>query len=401
MKRQNRPLMRTITALLLGFAFFIVPFTVTRVGVETSALNSASYYDGRRQAIQAQLDKQEEKTAQIQARLSAKRAALADAEELKAIQEEEIASLKAEIAHLTELIASYGEQIREKQEEIDKTVVSMRQSFSVFRKRLIFMHESSDPNYLDFLLQSDNFTDFLSRTEVMNDFFTYDSNLIQKLQSDYELLQVARDEIELLKKESEETLVTCQERTLELQAKIEVLNETIATYEEAVAQIRAEAADSLAQEEKLQSEYDRQTELYEEALRRGVSVGSLGGSTAKYEGSFPCPIRDAYYVSCHYGNGHYGVDLATYRRSVPIYAVESGTVINAECHYSWGNYVKIDHGNGVNTLYAHMTYSTVNKGDTVSTGQIIGYTGSTGNSSGIHLHFEVYVNGTRVNPEVF
>ena len=94
---------------------------------------------------------------------------------------------------------------------------------------------------------------------------------------------------------------------------------------------------------------------------------------------------------------HNGIDLAA-NRGTPIYAAKTGTVSTAASGYGWGNYVVINHGDGYSTLYAHQDYYIVSEGDTVTQGQVIGYVGSTGNSTGPHLHFTIYYNGSTVNP---
>ena len=107
------------------------------------------------------------------------------------------------------------------------------------------------------------------------------------------------------------------------------------------------------------------------------------------------------HVTCEFGNGHRGIDLA-FPKGTPIRAVASGTVVLARYgHYSYGNYLVIDHGGGVTTLYAHCSALTVATGQTVSAGQVIARVGSTGNSTGSHLHLEVKQNGTLVNPRTF
>ena len=133
-----------------------------------------------------------------------------------------------------------------------------------------------------------------------------------------------------------------------------------------------------------------------EIIRRGTRlksgmIGKLG------TGTFIWPVPDYRSISrwadLRPGPGHHrGVDIAA-PSGTPIYAADSGTVVQTvPMHYSWGNYVKIDHGNGYATLYAHMTRYVVSVGDTVTQGQLIGYVGNTGNSYGSHCHFEMYYN---------
>ncbi len=138
-----------------------------------------------------------------------------------------------------------------------------------------------------------------------------------------------------------------------------------------------------------------------EAQSISNTTGSSGNGVLSSGMSFPLTCNC--YVSQHYGhNGHKGVDIAGANiNGQPVYAAAGGTVISASYHSSWGNNVLIDHGNGVWTRYAHLSSIGVSAGQTVSQGQYIGKVGSTGNSSGPHLHFEVYVNKNRVNPEPY
>lgn len=131
-----------------------------------------------------------------------------------------------------------------------------------------------------------------------------------------------------------------------------------------------------------------------EEVVKGTHLKS--GMVAQYgTGTFIWPVPNYKYVSRWMGNGHKGADIcAAY--GTPIIASDSGVVTTAATHYSYGNYVVINHGNGYSTLYAHMAYfPSVSAGQSVSQGQIIGYVGSTGNSTGNHCHFEMYYNGVR------
>ena len=134
-----------------------------------------------------------------------------------------------------------------------------------------------------------------------------------------------------------------------------------------------------------------------------------GGITGSGNGTFIIPLASYSYISCHFGEPdgwtgapHGGMDFAA-GYGTPIYAAADGVVVKAGYHNSWGNYVKIYHGvvdgNQIYTLYAHCSSLGVSAGQTVTQGQTIAAVGSTGDSTGNHLHFEVYVNNTRVAPE--
>ena len=122
-------------------------------------------------------------------------------------------------------------------------------------------------------------------------------------------------------------------------------------------------------------------------------------------GGWPLQAGAYYYVSSEQGwrnlwgtqDYHLGIDLACYN-GTHILAFNAGTVLKSEYHWSYGNYVLIDHGGGISTLYAHMSQNTVQVGQYVQAGQLVGYCGLTGSTSGYHLHFEVREDGTVVNP---
>ena len=216
-----------------------------------------------------------------------------------------------------------------------------------------------------------------------------------------------QDEINELNK-TKEQLSSDQQSQQEKQS--EIVNEK-AAIESARAEVKsvyntldAKQSRLEAQVKSLNSKISRLDQAmmdYLEAQSSSNTTGSSGNGVLSSGMSFPLTCN--YYVSQHYGhNGHKGVDIAGANiNGQPVYAAAGGTVISASYHSSWGNNVLIDNGNGVWTRYAHLSSIGVSAGQTVSQGQYIGKVGSTGNSSGPHLHFEVYVNKNRVNPEPY
>ena len=205
---------------------------------------------------------------------------------------------------------------------------------------------------------------------------------------DNELVKGLQEEINELNK-TKEQLSSDQQSQQEKQS--EIVNEKAA-----IESARAEVKSLDSQNDAYQAKMDKL-----EAQSISNTTGSSGNGVLSSGMSFPLTCN--YYVSQHYGhNGHKGVDIAGANiNGQPVYAAAGGTVISASYHSSWGNNVLIDHGNGVWTRYAHLSSIGVSAGQTVSQGQYIGKVGSTGNSSGPHLHFEVYVNKNRVNPEPY
>ncbi|MFI3207319.1 MAG: M23 family metallopeptidase, partial [Clostridia bacterium] len=123
------------------------------------------------------------------------------------------------------------------------------------------------------------------------------------------------------------------------------------------------------------------------------------GTNSSFDAAWPVPGFGTNWITSYWGDdrGHKGIDIAAYY-GTPIVAAESGTVVDVRYSSGWGNHVVIYHNGTYTTLYAHMSSYAVSEGDYVSKNQVIGYVGSTGNSTGNHLHFEIYVDGTRVDP---
>ena len=141
----------------------------------------------------------------------------------------------------------------------------------------------------------------------------------------------------------------------------------------------------------LEDKLNRELENYLAELQKKSQTAYVGGT-----GGWPLQAGVSYYVSSEFGwrvlwgvnDYHYGIDLAC-ANGTEIYAYNAGTVLKSEWHYSYGNYVVVDHGGGISTLYAHMSSRVAQAGDYVTAGQLLGYVGMTGSASGYHLHFEV------------
>jgi len=151
-----------------------------------------------------------------------------------------------------------------------------------------------------------------------------------------------------------------------------------------------------------QDQRDILHQLLSEEMR--PSLLALCGGTAVADGALCWPLPGHTYISCHFGEvdafgngGHRGTDIPA-PEGTPILAAHSGTVLVSGWNDSYGNQVLLDNGAGLSTRYAHMTAPAVTAGETVTAGQVIGYVGSTGDSTGNHLHFEVMLNGVRINP---
>lgn len=348
-----------------------------------------------------------DKLKDIQSQIAAAKAKLASAQETKALLDKEVENLVQQIETLDEVINGYNTQIETLDNEIIELQNKIDQNTELFRQCLIFSQENGDTEYIDFLLQSDSISDFLSRTEITNDIFEYQNKLINSLSEDEGLLESKKETVSAAKTLCEGYNAEYKQRKDELQVKLDESVAYIQQISEAQKENQQYEADILASRAKLESQIESMIAQIEKKEAEEKAAAEKDGSFYNpgfiSDAGLQWPLGGRYtltqrYGSYEMGSFHTGIDIATNRTPVPVYAAAAGKVITATSHYSYGNYVMINHGNGIVTLYAHLSTIGVSVGDVVKQGQKIGMTGTTGNSTGIHLHFMVYVNGKHTNP---
>ncbi len=295
-----------------------------------------------------------------------------------------------------------------------------------FKERVEAIYRAGSVSTLEILLKSDSFSDFSLRTEMLANMSRRDKELLDKIEAYIEETREEREEREKQKAmvaELKKSLEVKQKEVDELYAEnaqaIAELQEAQGATQGAIAENESRAEDltaelqALVEEQKRKEEEERKRQEEAAAANRpNSSLGAGGqgdvtyapGGTGGVEGFHPCwPLPGVTYISDEFGGarGHGGMDIAG-PVMTEIVAAESGTVIRAwtqdEWGMGWGYHVYIYHNDTYSTLYAHMNQVAVSTGQYVTQGQVIGYEGSTGDSTGPHLHFEVWENGTRVNP---
>lgn len=324
-------------------------------------------------------------------------------------------------------IAKLDESINETGVQIDKLNAQIANTQEVLAERMRASYMAGETSMLEILLDSSDFESFLTRLELLSAVAKRDNELISAYNSQIDESNKLVEQLNTQKQEqvdkqaaveaerakivdsraqiqSARNSISSQQTKLE--KKVDSYNSILSNLDQSSAQYRAQ----MEKIKKEQAEYD--------AIKQGgmdSGSGSLNTGGGKSEiGNYPvsskgmiAPLQYSnVYVSQHYGhNGHKGVDICTRgtgsTMGKEIRAAADGVVYSAEFHKSWGNNVYINHGNGVYTRYAHCSKMIVSAGDHVKQGQVIAYVGNTGNSFGPHLHFEVWVNGTRTNPEVW
>ncbi len=338
--------------------------------------------------------------------------------------EVEIENKNAEIEQLEIKIEGLEEDIAAKQVEIDET-------FEQFKTRMVALYQAGETSSLAMLLSSSSFADFVTNIRLMQAVSASDEQLVNKLRGQKEEQEAIKTEAEDTKSEVEDALAEVQayeesvilqrEEQKTAQSNLEVAYSKSKSAQEDLEALQAQYEDDLAaakaQDEAVESEiqafYAEQARKAAEAEKARQEAAAQNGETAASipqvdagNLSFRWPLPGYSTITSGYGSRwgsfHTGIDISgggVYGAS--IVAAEAGTVILASTHYSYGNYVIVDHGGGYTTLYAHMSSIGCSVGDYVSKGQTIGYVGSTGNSTGPHLHFEVRINGAHQNPSSY
>ncbi len=295
-----------------------------------------------------------------------------------------------------EQLDSIYDQIGAKETEIKATTARIELQEDAFFKRMASTYMEGDAGYLELLVGAENLVDFLARLDRIAAIRESDRAIIKQLKQDKETLLLAEQALQEAKT-IQQTAITDFEAaiadTKNIYAAKELVLKELANDEE------AEMA-TYYYYKNLEDELDAELQNYLAELQRKAQTVYVGGSMA-----WPLDPNATYYYSSEFGwrtlwgspDNHLGIDIAC-AQNTKILAANSGTVLKSESHYSYGNYVLIDHGGGVATLYAHMTSRAVSAGETVATGQVIGYVGMTGSASGHHLHFEVRENGAVQQP---
>ena len=279
------------------------------------------------------------------------------------------------------------------------------------------MEENGGYNILAIISKSDSFSDMLTAMDDVGEIMESDRQLEDAYIAAREYTESVKADYENTRSELEELKAQLKAEQEELEKDIEEAIQIILDLENDLENRQAEYEAIMAAEDaanatidKLVAELEAQRAAEAAAAAAAAGGGSGGGGSANASGSFLWPVASYVYVSSRFGlrvhpitgekKSHTGIDIAS-NQGTAVYASDGGSVTLAGWNGGYGNCIMIDHGNGYVTLYGHLSSISVSVGQTVSQGATIGAVGSTGNSTGPHLHFEVLKNGTRIDPEQF
>lgn len=320
------------------------------------------------------------------------------------LMNEQIGVMTEDIAQKEEEIAQKEVEITDKETEIEQKQQEIDHSYEIFKVRMRSLYMAGETSSLEMLFSAESFADFLTNMELMKAVSQSDEQLVKRLRSQKGEQEQQRSELIEIKQQQEDIL-----------AQIEKDKEGIILKREEIKAAQSALQVSYEKSKTAQQNYEAMQEQYEKnradvlaeekAVEKELQAwyAAHASSSGSANSQFGWPLPGYTYISSGYGSRwggfHTGMDITgggVYGAN--IVAAESGTVIQATSHYSYGNYVIIDHGGGYSTLYAHASSLLVSVGQRVSKGQTIAKVGSTGNSTGPHLHFEVRVKGAHKNP---
>lgn len=398
--------------------------------------------------------------AELQKKLDGIRSSQGQALNKKNLVEQQLNVLKQQIQVSENLLAQYARQITEKEAELEQAKAKEAEYQAEFEQRVRAMEERGNVSYWSVLFQASDFSDLLDRIDMIGEIMDADDQVLDQLAEARQAVVQAKADLEASRQGQQETLAQQQSQQAQLQAQqaevdrliqeitaqsdvyarqIEQLEDSQDAVAQQIAQAEATYQKQLAAE-KAAAEQAAQKAAAEKAAaekaaaaakaaaekaaqqKQQTSSSSGGGSTSSGSQSSQTtasasgclwPIASSHRVTSPFGwrthpitgrqHLHGGIDIAA-PNGTPILAAKAGVVVISLYGSSYGNYVVLSHPDGTRTLYAHMSQRSVSAGDTVSQGQTVGLVGSTGSSTGNHLHFETWTgssSSSRVNPMQF
>lgn len=381
----------------------------------TSEASSASEAKKEAEAAKEKADEAKEKSEELAEQKE-------QAETEKKSISSQLDTLLSEMTELEGKISAKEEEISLKEEELIQARVDENDQYESMKKRIKYMYENGNAQFVEIIFEAKDLSDFLNKTEYISSISDYDRDMLKKFQ---EIVKSVEEQEAVLQKEQEE-MEGLQDELIAKQGTLEALlankteeidglkQEISANVEkvkqlEAAAKAAAEAARKKAEAEAAAKEAAAREAAAKAAAAQNTSADPAGAGAAVVSGNgtftHPCPGYRR--ISSTFGyrtaplkgasTNHKGVDFAA-ATGTPIYAAAGGTVTSARYSGNAGNMIVINHGNGLQTYYMHCSRIYVSAGTKVTKGQNIGAVGTTGNSTGPHLHFQVMSGGRAVNP---
>ena len=381
---------------------------------QVSAEKSSAQIQQEINEMKEQLKNNRSEVAKLEAQVNANMDKMEDIVANKNTIDQQIFLYHEQVENLNKQITAYSSLIADKQAELDEATARWQALSDKYKERIRAMEEDGKLSYWSVLFKANSFSDFLDRLSMIDEIAAADQRRLEELNNAAKEVESAKTGLEAEKlslesgkKELEDASKKLEESRVEADKLLKQLIATGEEYQRLLDEAEKKESETASQVDKLEYAYDAAKEReYQQWLasqppvQSGSAANTVNGLTwllpVNYT-RFSSPF--GYRIHPVYGDWrfHYGVDLSA-PSGTPIYASRGGKVTYATYDSSSGYYVSINHLDGFTTKYLHMTHYIVSPGQYVAAGQVIGYVGSTGTSTGPHLHFSVYYNGSAVNP---
>ena len=387
MKKAARLLTALLLALTLTAAELTPALAVTQADID-ALKNDAADLTSQRKELESKLDALKDDKSQALAK--------------KQLLDQKVTNTAAQIKNVEAQIADYAALITQTEAELLDAQQREEAQYELFCTRVRAMEERGKVSYWSVLFKAESFTDLLGRMDIVNEIMDADQAVIDQLQALQVEIEEKKASLEASKAESEAAKADLVAKKTELDAQrkeaialVNEINDNENEYKETLDELDKE-------EERIQAmivKKSKELAAQQAAQNGGTSNAALGG--------YIWPVSSHYITSTFGGRAspggigstnHKGIDIGRVGYTTEIHAAKAGTVIVSQYSSSYGNYVVVSHGSGNTTLYAHMSSRKVSVGAYVNQGDVLGVTGSTGHSTGPHLHFEISENGVRINP---
>lgn len=425
---------KRILCALLSVCLISMPAALSATSVGAESIDS----------LQQQLQELEQKNQEYQDVLDKTQSDIDEKEKYNEALVSKIEVLDDKIALTRESISDLNDSIEEKQKDIDQANEDIDGQLDTLCERLRTIYMAGNASDIEIIFGAKDFSDFIDKVSLIQTLSSYDKELIDGINVKLEKISEQKTALEEDKSELEKQEASLEEDQSELNELLEENEETLRNLYTSNNNAKSALENAAAQSEELESQIRAYYKDQQDKISQLSGNNNSGNSGSSDNGSsdngssdggsstpvqpdtpsvtppsgsgFTWPAPGVYLITAPYQEyrgsyNHGGVDIGT-PMGTTIVAADSGTVIavNNSCPHNWGkngscgcgggygNYVFIDHGNGKLTIYGHLTNAIVSTGQTVTKGQTIGYSGSTGNSTGPHLHFECQYNGVKYDP---
>ena len=399
----NRKSLTSLLSLILAAAMLcsVIPTTADAAKSSTAIQSELNALKDENKAIQAEINA-------IQKQYDANASEIQQLVDKKNAIDQEISLLNAQIENLNDQISAYSQLIADAQDDLDIARFTLNGLNEKHKLRIRAMEEEGTVSYWEVIFEANSFTDMLDRINIMQEIAASDQARLEEM------------------RQAAEEVATAQKQMTEGKAELEASNAALVDSQAAMEIKRTESDDILRELAKKQDEFQHmldESEALQDDLMLEIAAKEKELKDAKYEEKLAAlaaaggaPASNATWVTpvsgytltspfgmrlhpvLGYNRMHNGIDMAC-AQGTPIYATRAGTVTTASYQAGGaGYYVSINHLDGFSSIYMHMTHYVVSAGQSVSQGQLIGYVGSTGISTGPHLHFGISYAGSYVNP---